>query len=159
MKKLIPIILFLVFCLGTSLEADEIYQWIDQNGVMHFTNEPPPPGAKIVNQQQAIQTDEAAAQENKQQEQQVLNEASEQQEPQNAQQAPSQQEENQQQAQEAQQVQTHSSNSADDDEDVYVQPYVRDREELRRQYERREGEDEENVRPRPMRERTPRRMR
>jgi hypothetical protein len=159
MKKLIPIILFSVLCLGTSLEADEIYQWIDQNGVMHFTSDPPPPGAKIVNQQQAIQTDEAAAQANKQQEQQVLNEAAEQQESQSAPQAPSQQEGDQQEAQANQQVQTSSSSSDNDDGDVYVDPYVRNREELRRQYDRRNREDEEIVTPLPERERVPRRMR
>ncbi|MEJ2102060.1 MAG: DUF4124 domain-containing protein [Desulfobacterales bacterium] len=156
MKILIPLILFSMFCLGTSLEADEIYQWVDQNGVKHFTNQPPPPGAKIVNQQQAIQTDEAAVQANKQQQQKVLKEAAEQQESQSAPQAESQQE-----SQAGQQVQTGSSysNSDDNEGDVYVNPDVRNREELRRIYKRRHRLDDEIVTPLPEREREPGRMR
>jgi hypothetical protein len=156
MKILIPLILFSVFCLGTSLEADEIYQWVDQNGVRHFTNTPPPPGAKIVNKQQAIQTDEAAVQANEQQQQQVLNEAAQQQESQSAEQAPGQQE-----AQAGQQVQTGSSysNSDDDEGDVYVNPYVRNREELRRIYKLRHRLYDETVTPLPEREGGPGRMR
>jgi len=34
--------------MGPDLEAAEIYQWIDKDGVQHFTNGPPPPGAQIV---------------------------------------------------------------------------------------------------------------
>jgi Domain of unknown function (DUF4124) len=30
------------------LEAGEIYQWIDKDGVQHFTDGPPPPGAQLV---------------------------------------------------------------------------------------------------------------
>ena len=150
MKILIPLILFSVLCLGPSVEADEIYQWVDQNGVMHFTSEPPPPGAKIINQQQAIQTDEAAVKANEQQQQQVLKEAAEQQESQSAPQAESQPES--QVTQPDQEVQVVHSYSSDDD-DAYVQPYVRNREELRRQYERRTGEGEEVVKPVPDRER------
>ena len=82
MKRLIPLILFSVFCLWTSLEAGQIYQWIDKNGVRHFTNEPPPPGARIVNEQQAIPYNEAADQKNMQEQQEVLEQDSKQQEPQ-----------------------------------------------------------------------------
>lgn len=32
----------------SSLAAGEIYQWIDEDGVQHFTDGPPPPGARIV---------------------------------------------------------------------------------------------------------------
>lgn len=31
-----------------GLAAGEIYQWIDEDGVQHFTDGPPPPGARIV---------------------------------------------------------------------------------------------------------------
>jgi hypothetical protein len=49
MKRLLIIWVFLLVCaLGASLEADEIYQWIDEDGVQHFTDGPPPPGAQIV---------------------------------------------------------------------------------------------------------------
>ena len=41
-------ILIFVFGIGPDLEAAEIYQWIDKDGVQHFTDGPPPPGAQIV---------------------------------------------------------------------------------------------------------------
>lgn len=41
-------ILILISGMGPDLEAAEIYQWIDKDGVQHFTNGPPPPGAQIV---------------------------------------------------------------------------------------------------------------
>jgi hypothetical protein len=160
MKKLIPFVLFAVFCLCASLEADEIYQWVDKNGVMHFTNQPPPPGAKIVNQQQAIPYDEAADQRNRQQEQEVLEQQqSEQQQFEQQQSQADQQAGNPQEAQGAPQVQSEGSDSDNAVEGVIVNPYVRNREELRRRYERRNPEDEEIVTPRPRPYRTPERMR
>jgi hypothetical protein len=151
MKRLIPLILlFSAFCLWTSLEADQIYQWIDNNGVRHFTNEPPPPGAKIVNEQQAIPYDEAADQNNMQEQQVVLDQDSEQQESQTDQEAGSQPE--------SQVVQSDSSESDDTAEGVIVDPYVRNREQVR-QYERRKQEGEDIVTPRPRRNRLPERIR
>ncbi len=41
-------VLILVFGLGPSLDAAEIYHWIDKDGVWHFTDDPPPPGAEKV---------------------------------------------------------------------------------------------------------------
>ena len=41
-------VLILIFGLGACLEAGEIYQWVDKDGVLHFTDGPPPPGAEIV---------------------------------------------------------------------------------------------------------------
>ena len=40
----------LIFCfgLGPNLVSGEIYQWVDKNGVQHFTDGPPPPGAERV---------------------------------------------------------------------------------------------------------------
>ncbi|MCB2166849.1 MAG: DUF4124 domain-containing protein [Deltaproteobacteria bacterium] len=40
--------LIFIFGMGPNLEAGEIYQWVDKDGVQHFTNGPPPPGAQIV---------------------------------------------------------------------------------------------------------------
>ncbi|CAB5099894.1 hypothetical protein D3OALGA1CA_1356 [Olavius algarvensis associated proteobacterium Delta 3] len=37
--------------------AGQVYEWIDENGVKHFTNEPPPPGATVVGQDKEIQYD------------------------------------------------------------------------------------------------------
>lgn len=31
-----------------GLAAGDIYQWVDENGVRHFTDGPPPPGAQVV---------------------------------------------------------------------------------------------------------------
>jgi Domain of unknown function (DUF4124) len=152
MKRLLPLILVLVFCLWTPLEAGQIYQWIDKNGVRHFTNEPPPPGAKIVNEQKAIPYNEAADQKNMQEQQEILDQDSQQQKSQTDQ---SEQQESQtdQPAGSQQQspaVQNDSSESDDTAEGVIVNPYVRNREQVRR-YERRKQEDEEIVTPLPRR--------
>ena len=150
MKRLIPLIIVSVFCLWTSLEAGQIYQWIDKNGVKHFTNEPPPPGVKIVNEQKAIPYNEAADQKNMQEQQKVLEQDSEQQESQTDQPAGSQQE--------SPAVQTDSSESDDTAEGLIVNPYVRNREQVR-QNERRKKEGEEIVTPLPRRNRPDERMR
>jgi hypothetical protein len=47
--------------MGSGLVAGEIYQWVDKDGVQHFTNEPPPPGAQIVNSTAAALPDDAPA--------------------------------------------------------------------------------------------------
>ena len=150
MKKLIPLILVSVICLWTSAEAGQIYQWIDKNGVSHFTNEPPPPGAKIINEQKAIPYDEAADQKRTEEDQAVLNQDLNQQESQNQQQEESQQENPA--------VESDYSDSADDSEGVIVDPYVRERERIRH-YERRNQEREEIVTPLPRRNRMDRRIR
>jgi hypothetical protein len=160
MKRLIPLILFSVFCLWTSLEAGQIYQWIDKNGVRHFTNEPPPPGARIVNEQQAIPYNEAADQKNMQEQQEVLEQDLKQQEPQNdqSQQPESQTDQPAGSQQEYPVAQTDSSESDDTADGVVVDPYVRNREQVRH-YERRKQEDEEIVTPLPARNRPRGRLR
>jgi hypothetical protein len=45
--------LFLGVCIitlgiGLNLKASEIYQWVDKDGVQHFTDGPPPPDAQVV---------------------------------------------------------------------------------------------------------------
>jgi hypothetical protein len=153
MNRRMLLITVLVFCLSTSLEAGQIYQWIGKDGVMHFTNQPPPPGVKIVNQQEAIPYDEAADQKNMQENQELMNQVLEQQQSQTDQQAASQPATSQQ---ETPQVQTDSSSSENADEGVIVDPYVRNR---MRYYERRRREREEIVTPLPsgdrMRQRIP----
>ena len=37
----------------------EIYGWVDENGVKHYSNDPPPEGVKAFTQTAEIQTDEA----------------------------------------------------------------------------------------------------
>ena len=41
-------VLILIFGLAAGLEAGEIYQWVDKDGGLHFTDGPPPPGAERV---------------------------------------------------------------------------------------------------------------
>jgi len=142
-----------MFCLWSSIEAAQIYEWIDNSGVRHFTNEPPPPGAKIVNEQKAIPYNEAADQKRTQENQEALDQVLQQQESQTEQQTQSQQE--------TPGVRTGSSDSSDSgdtDQGVIVDPYVRDREQVR-QYERRRQESEDIVTPLPRRNRLPGRMR
>ena len=124
MKRLIPLILVSVFCLWSSIEAAQIYEWIDKNGVRHFTNVPPPPGAKIVNEQAAIPYDEAADQKRRQEDQELQNRLLEEQESQTDQQAV--------RPQETPEVQTGSSGSGDTGESVVEEPYVRNRDRVLR---------------------------
>lgn len=46
--RLFFLALIFIFRMGPDFQAGEIYQWIDKDGVQHFTNLPPPPGAQIV---------------------------------------------------------------------------------------------------------------
>jgi len=161
MKKLIPYILLVsVFCLWTSIEAGQIYEWIDQNGVRHFTNEPPPPGAKIVNEQSAIQSSEAADQSSPQEDQEVQVQDGDQDLDQQELQTDQQPESQQQTMEEQTGYSGSDSNSDDADGGVIVDPYVRRPEQIRR-YERRrdEDEDEEVVTPLPRRNRVRERVR
>jgi Domain of unknown function (DUF4124) len=54
-------VLILISGMGSDLEAGEIYQWIDKDGVQHFTNVPPPPGAQIVEGLSEASADEPPA--------------------------------------------------------------------------------------------------
>jgi hypothetical protein len=46
--KLLLAVLIFSFGLMPNLVSSEIYQWVDKNGVQHFTDGPPPPGAERV---------------------------------------------------------------------------------------------------------------
>lgn len=150
MKRLMPFILVSVFCLWTSAEAGQIYQWIDKNGVRHFTNEPPPPGVKIVNEQAAIPYNEAADQKRTQEDQEALEQDLNQQEPESEQQQESQPE--------TPPVQSGDSDSDETVEGFVAEPDARDREQVRR-YERRRLERNEIVTPLPSRNRMDERLR
>ena len=140
MKRLIPLILVSLFCLWTTIEADQIYEWIDKNGVRHFTNEPPPPGAKIVGEQTEIQHDEAADQKRTQEDQEALEQDLNQQKSRTGQQQESQQETPAVQSDNS----DYDSDSDDTAEGVIVNPYLRNRAQVRH-YERRRQEREEVV--------------
>ena len=124
MKKLIPLILVSVICLWTSAEAGQIYQWIDKNGVRHFTNVPPPAGVKIVNEQEAIPYDEAADQKRMREDQAIHDQLMEQEESPNEQQTASQQQ--------TPEVQTGASSSGYTSEGAVEEPYDRNRDRVLR---------------------------
>jgi hypothetical protein len=124
MKRPTLLILVAVFCLWSSIAAAQIYEWIDKNGVRHFSNVPPPAGAKIVNQQEAIPYDEAADQKRMQEDQEVHDRLMEQQESQTDQQVESRPE--------APAVQTGSSSSGNSGESVVEDSDVRNRDRVLR---------------------------
>lgn len=158
MKRTIPLILVITFCLLASAQSGTIYQWVGKDGVMHFTNEPPPPGVKIVNETAAIPYNESADEKRTQEDQEILQQDLNQQEPQQTeqqeQQTANQQEQQAANQQESPAVETDDSdsgsNSSDNVEGVLVDPYVRNREQVRR-YERRKLERDEIVTPLPRR--------
>jgi len=54
-------ILLFIAGMVAGLQAGEIYQWIDEDGVQHFTDGPPPPGAQIVESFSETPSDEPPA--------------------------------------------------------------------------------------------------
>ena len=60
--KLLAFSLILVCCIWTFSEAGEIYEWIDENGQKHFSDDPPPKGEKIVKEIEAIPSDKTTDQ-------------------------------------------------------------------------------------------------
>ncbi|MFC1515189.1 DUF4124 domain-containing protein [Thermodesulfobacteriota bacterium] len=73
MKHLsIIVVLLLIFSCPFALSG-EIYTWIDENGVKHFTSEPPPPGATIVKEDAEIPYDAEKDRERKESDKQYLN--------------------------------------------------------------------------------------
>jgi len=54
-------VLIFIAGMGSGLQAGEIYQWIDEDGVQHFTDGPPPPGAQIVESLSETPPDEPPA--------------------------------------------------------------------------------------------------
>jgi hypothetical protein len=119
MKRLTPLVLVSVFCLWASIAGAQIYEWIDKNGVRHFTNVPPPAGVKIVNEQEAIPYDEAADQKRMQEDQAIHDQLVEQEESQTEQQTASEQR--------TSEVQTGSSGSGYTSEGAVEESYDRNR--------------------------------
>jgi len=60
--KLAAFVLILVCCIWTLPEAGKIYEWTDENGVKHFSEEPPPKGENIVKKIETIPSDNASDQ-------------------------------------------------------------------------------------------------
>jgi hypothetical protein len=120
--KLATFVLILVCCIWTFPEAGEIYEWIDENGVKHFSEEPPPKGAKIVKEIEEIPSDNASGQKPVQEGTGAVKKDKQQQEASTSQAAPE-----------------GSSGSDDSDDGVIVDPGARRREEERRHDQRKEG--------------------
>jgi hypothetical protein len=59
MKKFGLIIAFLLIFLCPPAMSEQVYTWIDESGVKHFTNDPPPEGATLIETTKEIQQDEA----------------------------------------------------------------------------------------------------
>jgi FtsZ-interacting cell division protein ZipA len=123
--KIIVFILILVCCLWTSLEAGDIYKWIDESGVKHFSNEPPPGGVKRVNETKEIPYDKASDQKRSREETEALKKEMQQKE-----------------ASTTQAALAGSSDSRDSDAGVMVDPRGRPREGERRQDQRKESKQE-----------------
>ena len=56
---------FVVVLAVPVLCAAQVYQWTDENGVKHFSNEPPPEGVQVDQVKSEIQYDQAADQANR----------------------------------------------------------------------------------------------
>jgi hypothetical protein len=72
MKKLSLLAALLTFFFFPQLTFGEIYSWIDENGVKHFSNEPPLEGVKILNQTKEIKTDKAKDQQREESDKQYM---------------------------------------------------------------------------------------
>ena len=65
----------LVICLVMPALAGQMYEWIDENGTRHFSNEEPPPGATIVKEGKEIPYDAEKDKARMERDQQLLRES------------------------------------------------------------------------------------
>ena len=54
--------------------SEQVYTWIDEHGVKHFTNDPPPEGATVVEKIEELPYDEAEDQKRMERDEQYFNE-------------------------------------------------------------------------------------
>jgi hypothetical protein len=54
--------------------SEQVYSWIDEHGVKHFTNYPPPKGATVVEETEELPYDEAKDQKRMERDEQYFNE-------------------------------------------------------------------------------------
>ena len=116
MKRQIFFILISVFCLWTLLEAGEIYEWLDKDGVKQLSDTPPPPGVKIIHETREFPHNKASDEKRMPEGHKT--------DPLNEQQAVRQPK--------TQETRTGYSDSDDSDGEVVVDPYARHRERVRR---------------------------
>ena len=70
--SLIIALLFIFFCFPVM--SGQVYTWIDEHGVKHFTEDPPPEGATVVEKTKEIPYDEAKDQKRMERDEQYFNE-------------------------------------------------------------------------------------
>ena len=70
--SLIIALLFIFFCFPVM--SEQVYTWIDEHGVKHFTNDPPPEGATVVEKIEELPYDEAEDQKRMERDEQYFNE-------------------------------------------------------------------------------------
>ena len=116
MKKLSLILIPLIFFLP-QLTFGEIYSWIDENGVKHFSNEPPPEGVKILNQTKEIKTDKEKDRQREESDKQYMKKLE--QESQESSKAPQKIEGTTQESEKSDTVRIQESGGGDDDDDAF----------------------------------------
>ena len=57
---------FLMLLALPCVTLGQIYEWVDEKGVKHYSNEPPPDGVEVFSQSDEIQTDESQIEEQEQ---------------------------------------------------------------------------------------------
>ncbi|NQT70187.1 MAG: DUF4124 domain-containing protein [Desulfobacteraceae bacterium] len=70
--SLIIALLFIFFCFPVM--SEQVYTWIDEHGVKHFTEDPPPEGATVVEKTEEIPYDEAKDQKRMEKDEQYFDE-------------------------------------------------------------------------------------
>jgi len=70
--SLIIALLFIFFCFPVM--SEQVYTWIDEYGVKHFSNDPPPEGATVVEKTEELPYDEAKDQKRMERDEQYFNE-------------------------------------------------------------------------------------
>ena len=72
MKYVLICLMIIAVTVAPYAMAGQVYEWIDEKGVKHFTNEPPPPGATIVGQDKEIPYDAEKDRQRKESDKQFL---------------------------------------------------------------------------------------
>ena len=74
-RKQLSVLVALIICIFSPQAAlAEVYGWIDENGVKHYSNEPPPPGTTVVKKKTEIPYDAERDQERRERDEQDFNE-------------------------------------------------------------------------------------
>ena len=74
MKQVSIIAVLLLVLFYPFVASGEMYSWIDENGVKHYSNEPPPPGTTVVKKKTEIPYDAERDQERRERDEQDFNE-------------------------------------------------------------------------------------